>query len=804
MPSLLQRFVNLFDLRLLVWLPGLWFIFTTQLPDVFSHLDRQIFFTAISLSPGITPPAPLDVVELSEVQARQLFQDPASDDELLRFMDYLAATQRPVGVIVSDLPRQDVVLAEKILQYAEPDSAMYDEWQVQHTALQNIHDWLRRPDVIIGSAQLLPHINRQDAIPAARAPWENYYQWLPSPLHPQYDDEIPARNPIAGGNSLRILPLGLSSSSDSLTQSLLWRHQQNWYPTFALAMMQTLLDTTKPVWYERHYLRWPNVPQPYPVSPDGSVVPAFQIDSPVAPTLSRYSLAQWLAGLSDDAALSPESMLLIGLHGDPALVDVAGLLQSVQANNYYTLPWWFYGAEKILLLLGLVYLLVFLPKVSSGVAMLNTVLVLLMLLVFQLGWQITQMRWLPLGLVMQYIGVGYLVMSFWRLQQKPQQKLQRQHQEVACQLSQRLLQQGQLEQALDVLTHCQTSERVLQLLYDIGGQHERKRRVNDALGVYRVLAKRKGNFKDVAKRIKLLSGKHYSVTEDKDLALSKTIVLADPHSRPQFGRYNIERELGRGAMGVVYLGHDPQIARRVAIKTLDYSLYDTNELVTVKARFFREAEAAGRLRHPNIVTVYDVGEEHDLAFIAMDYVAGQPLSDFISAKNLLPVQQVYRIVADVAEALAYAHSKQIVHRDIKPGNILYHPDSKKVTVTDFGIARIVSDARTQTGEIVGSPLYMSPEQVKGQKVGVGSDIFSLGVTFFQLLTGELPFKGDNIAGLSYQIIHGKHKNIRDVRAQLPGSASRIINKALQKEPADRYPHVADMARSLRNALKKDF
>jgi serine/threonine-protein kinase len=135
---------------------------------------------------------------------------------------------------------------------------------------------------------------------------------------------------------------------------------------------------------------------------------------------------------------------------------------------------------------------------------------------------------------------------------------------------------------------------------------------------------------------------------------------------------------------------------------------------------------------------------------------------------------------------------------------MFNTDSQQVTVTDFGIARITSETRTQTGEIIGSPLFMSPEQVKGQKVGEASDIFSLGVTFFQLLTGELPFKGDNIAGLSYQIIHGKHKNIRDLRSQLPSSAVRIINKALHKEPQNRFSDAGEMARILRNALQKDF
>jgi serine/threonine-protein kinase len=317
--------------------------------------------------------------------------------------------------------------------------------------------------------------------------------------------------------------------------------------------------------------------------------------------------------------------------------------------------------------------------------------------------------------------------------------------------------------------------------------------------VYRNLQQRKRRYKDVGKRIQVLEQPQAFAHTALMPSLGKTLVIADSHSQPQFGRYQVESELGRGAMGVVYLGFDPKISRKVAIKTLDYSRYDGEELIAVKARFFREAEAAGRLRHPNIVSVYDVGEDHDLAYIAMDYVEGQPLSDFTSKKAQLPIPEVCRIIADVADALHYAHGENIVHRDIKPSNILYHRETGKVTVTDFGIARIVNEQSTQTGEILGSPLYMSPEQILGKKVDKASDIFSLGVTLFQLLGSELPFKGDNIAELSRQILQGKPVDIRDLRPGLSASVRRIITKALQKDPGDRYRDAADMASALRKA-----
>src|SRR5690606_30180981 len=166
------------------------------------------------------------------------------------------------------------------------------------------------------------------------------------------------------------------------------------------------------------------------------------------------------------------------------------------------------------------------------------------------------------------------------------------------------------------------------------------------------------------------------------------IISESSINKPVLGRYEIERELGRGAMGVVYLGRDPKIARQVAIKTLSYAQVEPSELDEFKQRFFREAEAAGRLNHPNIVTIYDVGEEHDLAFIAMDYVRGQPLSAFANEANLLPPVTVVKAIIEVADALEYAHNKQIIHRDIKPANIMYEPNTQHVKVTDFGVARI--------------------------------------------------------------------------------------------------------------------
>jgi serine/threonine protein kinase len=182
------------------------------------------------------------------------------------------------------------------------------------------------------------------------------------------------------------------------------------------------------------------------------------------------------------------------------------------------------------------------------------------------------------------------------------------------------------------------------------------------------------------------------------------------------GRYEIEKELGKGAMGVVYLGRDPKINRVVAIKTMALSQeFEADELVEVKERFFREAETAGRLNHANIVTMFDAGEEHDLAYIAMEFLKGKDLVPYAKPGNLLPLPRVMSIVARVADALSYAHENNVVHRDIKPANIMYEPESDQVKVTDFGIARITDSSKTKTGMVLGTPSFMSPEQLAGKE-----------------------------------------------------------------------------------------
>ncbi|HWT54506.1 MAG TPA: serine/threonine-protein kinase, partial [Rhodocyclaceae bacterium] len=266
------------------------------------------------------------------------------------------------------------------------------------------------------------------------------------------------------------------------------------------------------------------------------------------------------------------------------------------------------------------------------------------------------------------------------------------------------------------------------------------------------------------------------------------------------GRYEITEILGRGAMGVVYKAHDPLIDRAVAIKTISYAGLTPAESKDFEQRFFLEAKSAGRLNHPNIVTIHDVGHSEEQAYIAMEFLVGKSLRDIIDSGVVLPASRMARYAYSVADGLAFAHANGVVHRDIKPANIMVL-DSGRVKITDFGIALLPSGSLTTAGMAVGSPKYMAPEQVLGQKADHRSDIFSLGAVLYELLTGFPPFGGEDINAILYQVLNGAPPLPSSLNANLPQGFDRIVARALSKDPERRYQSAAEMASDLRNYKK---
>jgi serine/threonine-protein kinase len=290
--------------------------------------------------------------------------------------------------------------------------------------------------------------------------------------------------------------------------------------------------------------------------------------------------------------------------------------------------------------------------------------------------------------------------------------------------------------------------------------------------------------------------------ESREPALSEgRLRLEAGGALKEIGRYQVLGELGHGAMGVVYKGRDPIIDRLVAIKTIRFDrLYEEKEIQGLKDRFFKEAQAAGRLTHPNIVTIFDVGEYQGLSYMAMEYVEGEVLTRFGSKGQLLQVEEVLEIIANAAEALDFAHQRKIVHRDIKPANIMRTSEGQ-IKVMDFGIAKLPSSTLTQDGSVLGTPAYMSPEQIQGKDLDGRSDLFSLGSILYELLTGTKPFQGENLAALTYQITQENPPPASQQNPLVPSAVDEVLRKVLAKNPQDRFSRGKEFAQALRRVLQ---
>jgi serine/threonine protein kinase len=277
--------------------------------------------------------------------------------------------------------------------------------------------------------------------------------------------------------------------------------------------------------------------------------------------------------------------------------------------------------------------------------------------------------------------------------------------------------------------------------------------------------------------------------------------------KPQLklGRYDIVRELGKGAMGIVYLAKDPLIGRLVALKTIRPVAHaEDDETKEFKERFIREAQAAGILNHPSIVTVFDIGEDEPSAtnFIAMEYVEGQNLKEILAQGRPLTWEQIGDIITQIADALDFAHSKGIVHRDVKPANIILL-DGNRAKIMDFGIAKIASGAAnlTSTGQFLGTPNYMAPEQIKGTAVDGRTDLFALGICLYECLTRRKPFGGDSLTSISYKIVHEPFPPLHEINPQIPEGFEDVVAGCLAKDPAKRYQRGRDLANALRAAVR---
>ncbi len=490
--------------------------------------------------------------------------------------------------------------------------------------------------------------------------------------------------------------------------------------------------------------------------------------------------------------------------GFPSMEVVANVIENVLHQKFLTRPLWAEKAEWGLIALMGLFIMFILPRLRALWGLVVSI-VLALGLMGAGTFLFTQGQWLKIGYPLVLLIAGYLVIisKSFLVTEKGKELVEASQVETNKMLGLSFQGQGMYDLAFEKFRLCPLDDNLKDTLYNLALDFERKRQFSKAAAVLDHIAAKDPKYKDIAEKTKMLKAASEGAVFGGVGGAKKdgTVMIAGGSTKPTLGRYEIEKELGRGAMGVVYLGRDPKINRMVAIKTMMLEAGgDDASLKDVKERFFREAESAGTLNHPNIVRIFDAGDENEVAYIAMELLDGHDLVKYGTKDGLLPLEKALDYVATVADALDYAHAAGIVHRDIKPANIMLLKDGS-IRVADFGIARISASSKTATGTVMGTPSYMSPEQVAGKKVDGRSDLFSLAVALFELTAGEKPFKGgEGIGTLLFQIANDPHPDINVVRPGLPSSLKAVIDKGLAKKPEERFSRGSEMAAAIRGVI----
>jgi serine/threonine-protein kinase len=494
----------------------------------------------------------------------------------------------------------------------------------------------------------------------------------------------------------------------------------------------------------------------------------------------------------------------------PGVERLANVIENIIHNKYIIRPPWSTIIElSIILMIGIFSSLI-LPRLRAFQGSIISLVLFIFLILSITILFLAQGIWINLVypsilLILSYIGI---TSRRFFVTEKEKEVVEEESDEANKMLGLAFQGKGMLDLAFEKFRKLPIDEEMKDILYNLGLDFERKRMISKAISVYEHIMSADPGYKDTNEKVQKLKAAATKMAATGPSLLKpkeeSTVIIEGATENPTLGRYEIIGELGKGAMGIVYKGIDPKINRQVAIKTIRFDQdFEADEIEDVKKRFFREAETAGRLTHPNIVTIFDVGEDWDLSYIAMEILDGEDLIPHTRKNNLLPMRRVVEIIIQACDALAYAHEQGVVHRDIKPGNIMVLK-SGQVKVTDFGIARITSSSKTQTaaGIILGTPSYMSPEQIAGKPLDGRSDIFSLGIVFYELLTGEKPFKGESIMTLLHQIATQPHPSPKIYNPKVPDFLVKVIDKALAKDPNQRFQKASEMASVLRAYISK--
>ncbi len=548
--------------------------------------------------------------------------------------------------------------------------------------------------------------------------------------------------------------------------------------------------------------------------------------------IARYSYWQVLTGAVGAEQLKGRTVV-VGLTADSSVSAmntpqkeargaadiIASFAASLTVERVYHRPVWGIAVQWLLSIGVLILAVWLLPQLSVLIAMVIAVLLATALVSLEIGLLNMAGAWLQLTLPALALCAATLGTAGARASFRLAKPRARANDPIGSlrTLGLTFQSQGQLDLAYETFRRCPADTESLELIYGLGLDYERRRQFGKAADVYGYIASVNGQFKDVQSRRERMKRSELALSAatkpgaKSERAPPRSAVVTPLRPAPVapkasgkqvLGRYEIERELGKGAMGVVYLGRDPKINRVVAIKAIALAEeFAEDDLADARARFFREAEMAGRLNHPGIVTVYDAGEDRGLAYIAMEYLRGEHLSHYADSMHLLPIAKALALMARVADALDYAHKQNVLHRDIKPANIMFNADTDELKITDFGIARLTDTSRTKTGIVLGTPSFMSPEQLEGRPLDGRSDLFAVGVALYQLLTGQLPFRADSMTRLMHKIAIEAHIPLLSLRPELPEMADQIMARALAKSAQDRYQTGAEMAVALRGCIR---
>ncbi|NNE62296.1 MAG: protein kinase [Woeseia sp.] len=489
---------------------------------------------------------------------------------------------------------------------------------------------------------------------------------------------------------------------------------------------------------------------------------------------------------------------------------VAAMLGSIEAGVAITSPSWAGVMQILTPALFAVLAIMLLPGHSRRGILLTTVIAVVVLLVAQAALlKVAHLRF-DLGrpivvLVSAAIVVAWLARNT-NLQSVSGNALRRGNAFLAA---------GRLEPAFAELRRCNPSDELANAMYKLSMAFEEKAKPERAEAVLSWMQKAQDTFSRTrhpaddesaaARATDAFQAAETGAPAESSPTTSNSganALMQTSEIPQQLGRYVIERKIGKGAMGAVYLARDPRINRAIALKVIAIEKeFEDEELKEARERFFLEAESAGRLAHPYIITVYDCGEDKHLAYIAMEYLQGTPLTFFKDPKKLLAPRKALELAARTAEGLDYAHNQGVIHRDIKPANLLYNAREDVLKISDFGVARLTDNNRTKTGIVLGTPMYMSPEQLSAEELTGHSDLFSLGVTLYELLTGEVPFKATNIAVLMKKITTEDPEPVSNRRPGIPPSVDAVLFRALAKRPEERFANGAELAVALRNCAK---